>query len=305
MISAIANFERNAALGILARAAIAAEDDRNPDAIYRFPNEKEIRTSIFDEIRHSIGIAADDMSPAAEIRIGEAIDLELFSLVGKTDADTVLRKLALNGNIPSDLYDIEIIANIKNFYHRNWLKEEALILQTIRKADQEQHFGPGEDTELPVLVSLFSKFFPDKYPARSFTMLVAGQRNGLKLVVHQSWRLYANSVSLGGVSDLVDMLRRFCDKFGLEFEVNGNRSKFMLDVKLSDTEGMQRNINVLPLYGRDSKGRKIDKSMTFMVSDSKIMRNDGAMHSALTVVINLESYLADLEAHDWRKTSTF
>lgn len=305
MISAIANLERNAALGVLARAALASEDDRNPEASYRFPNEKAIRTAIFDEIRLSIGIPSDDISSAAEIRVGEAIDLELFSLVGKTDAETVLRELALYGNLPSDLYAIEIIPNIKDFYHRNWLKEEDLILQTIRKADQEQHFGPSEDTDQPALVSLFSKFFLDKYPAKSFTMLVAGQRNGLGLVVHQAWRLYANSVSLGGATDLVDMLRRFCDKFGREFEINGIRSKFMLDVKLSDNKGMLRKIIISPLYGKDSKGRKIEKSMDFMMSDFNVSRNDGTTHSSLTVVINLESYLADLEAHDWRKNSTY
>jgi hypothetical protein len=32
--------------------------------------------------------------------------------------------------------------------------------------------------------------YPDQYPMRSFVMLVAGQRHGVKLDVHQAWRVY-------------------------------------------------------------------------------------------------------------------
>ena len=59
-------------------------------------------------------------------------------------------------------------------------------------------------------------------------MLVAGQRDGFNLIVHQAWRIYPSRVSLAGTETPVDCLRRFADVYGAEIEVAGKRGSFFL-----------------------------------------------------------------------------
>lgn len=300
MIAALSGFDRTDAVGLLARAAIAFENDANPAGAVRLPQEERVRRAILDEVRASLGVDAADVSKTAAERVGEAIDHELDALTDSGDQASVLRRLSEKGQLPSDLYHVNIAPTIEDIYRKKWFRERVLIDKTIRHADTEQHLVPPADGQTTNLVSLFAKYFPDKHPLRSYTMLVAGQREGLNLAVYYAWRLYSDRVNMSGATDLVDLLRRFTAEFGVDFKVKDFQGNFLVETELPEGEQMQHSIEVLPLIVTDARGRKVERSsrrisLTFLLSK----HSNGGLAASLTTAVDLDRYQAALEAHGW------
>lgn len=290
MMSSLTEFDNVTALGILARTALFLEDKYNPAAFNKLPNESRLREDIIKDIREKLGISPDDSSITALDRLGDALDFECNSLIGEVDNSATLQRLADKGELPSDLYEINIGSNIKNFFGRKYDAEKKLIENTIRLPDSEQHYGQQSDTNDPFLISLFARYFPNKYPNNSFTLLVAGQRNGVALTVNQAWRIYKDSISLEGVTDLVDMLRRFADKFGAEIEFNGKKGNFFLTV--------DSPINSTLNFKVENSNPKLKKHI---VINYYIKKNIEASsnQASLVLAINLNEYRKLLKLHGW------
>lgn len=299
MISVLKQFKPRTAAGILARTALFLDDETNPAARSHVENEHAVRHALLQEVRNALGVPASDNSAETNERIGDVLDKELDLIAGETDVNHVLVDLATKGAIPSDLYQIEVVDNVKDIYEPKWHQERRQIFQTVENADQEQHFSADPESGEPPLVSLFAKVFADKFPYRSFTMLVVGHRgDGVKLHVHQAWRLYADAIPLEGASDLVDLLRRFSEQFGLYIEVDGVRTKFSLNKNLKE-DRTSGTIHVPPVYGPDSKGRRVEKEVTFVLSNFMVHRPDGTISATMTNAIDKERYLSMLRAHGW------
>lgn len=302
MISALANYDMPTAVGILARAAFAVEDDGNPASRARLPEEFRVREAIFDEVRRKVGISREDQSAPAIELIGKALDEEIDTLSAPdTDPDQVLDQLGLKGELPSDLYKVEVASNVRDVYKKHETAEILRIRETVANADREERLGlpvgPGED---PRLVALFSKVYSYKNPYDNFTLLVAAQpANGRELRAYQAWRLYPDAVSFSGSEKLIDLLRRFCDVYGMEFEVNGVRSKFALELEIPAEPTPRHHINVLPLYVRDSKGRKVEKNVDVTVNWFAEFRPGQGHHALLVTAINMTKYTATLSGHGW------
>ncbi|HYF20819.1 MAG TPA: hypothetical protein VEA40_23330 [Ramlibacter sp.] len=294
MISALADFDPATAAGLLARAALAVEDDGNPQAQAVLPDEMDIRRAILDELFQKLDLDPRDTSSAVVERVSDALDAELDSFVGG-DTQQVLEQMAQRGAVPSDLFRLTISPDVQQLYQKKWHVQEKLILETIQDPDREQHFGESEEAGQPALVSLFAKFFPSPFPFRSFTLLVAGGRAGLNLDISQCWHVYADDVRLTGREDLIEVLRRFCDVFGLEFEANGRRTKFLLTQQASNS----LNIHVPPVTGFDARGRKVEKEVKYTAVVVRVTAATGEAISSLAIVVNLDRYRASLEKHGW------
>lgn len=228
MIEALSNFDKVTAAGILARAALALAHSTNPAAAPAVADELSVRRVVIQQVRKQAGVAPDDNSEDALQRIEERLDSETDSLLGEVNDVAALDKRALDGTLPSDLYSVELVPNIADALGHRFQQERTLIEKTIKASDREQHVAPTEENNGEVFaISLFSKYFPDKFPGRSFTMLVVAERRGFQLVVHQAWRLYPNEVDISEATDLVDMLRRFAKVYGVEIEHQGVKSKFI------------------------------------------------------------------------------
>lgn len=296
MIAAIAQYEPSIAAAILSRAAFWLEDENNPASKAVLPDEDSVRKAVISEVKKSIGASEEDTRPQVLEKIGNELDKETDSLIGKTDVNAVLHRLALEGDIPSDLYQIQIVPNVKSIYEKHWPETEEHIRDAVKTAELEQHFGPNSEENKPKLISLFLKSFPDKFPFRSFKLLVAGQRNGLLLNIQQAWRIYADQINLEGAADLVEILRRFADKYGVDFTFNGVATKFVLHA--DRPAGTESNIVILPQYKRDGKGRKVDRpinvNVTHFFSNSK-----NETFSSLTLAIDLDKYNQTLIEHGW------
>lgn len=299
MIASLLSLSRSDAVGILARTALALGNEANPAAELRLPGELGIRHAIIDEVRRSIGVSDVDDSDLTIEKVAEVIDRELDALTNVGSLDSVLESLSNQGKLPSDLYGIHVIENVSDIYKKHWFRERQNIERTVRTADREQHFLPALGDEGPPLVSLFARSFPDKYPGNSFTMLVVGQRSELRLDVHQAWRLYPDRVKMNGATDLLDLCRRFSAEYGLEFKVRGVQGKFLLEMDNTDGSVVAHDIEMLPVFVKDARGRKVEKVPRMIVSVFEHRSPSGASLNSLITVIDLDRYRATLEAHGW------
>jgi hypothetical protein len=294
MISSLRDYDNITALGILARAALSLEDKYNPAAIDKLSDELQIRESLIKEIRKKLGISPRDSSSTALDRLADALDFESNSLIEETNDSATFERLADKGELPSDLFEINIIGNIKDFLGKKYDVERKFIEDTIRLPDSEQHYGPPVDQNDPFLISLFSKRFPNKNPKNSFTMLVAGERsNGVELSVHQAWRIYKDKSYFEGVVDLVDMLRRFADEFGAEIEVGGKEGHFFLTADIPNNNSLQYKIKLDNKWHGSKKRNEI--TVTHFIQNGQC----GTKRAALIVAIDLMKYRKMLKLHGW------
>jgi hypothetical protein len=292
MIASIQSLDRVTAVGILARAALAVENPTNPAAALIVPNEQAIREDVIAETRRRYGIAETDDTEVAREKLGDALDSESDALLGDIDSARALKRLAVNGELPSDLYKVTIIPNIEDFHGRRFAREKGVIEETVRSPDLEQHYGPPKNPHDPYLLSVFTKTFPDKYPARSFIMLVAAERHDLTLTVHQAWRLYPDEVDLAGASDPVDMLQKFAAVFGYDVTAGNQQGRFIFlaDVPTGTDVLVQGKIPA----ARPGKTRQITVSYFHQVRPTL-----GVKQAALIVAIDLDKYRAALKSHGY------
>ena len=138
MITVISQFNNETALGLIARAALSLESDGNPAANIKFPFEYELRNKMIEEIRKCIGFSIDDDSPAAIEKIGDALDREIIALIGEVDMERVKLELATRGEIPSDLYHIKVIDNVREIYGSRYYPELTRITETVKNFDFEE-----------------------------------------------------------------------------------------------------------------------------------------------------------------------
>lgn len=293
MISALDSFDKVTAAGIVARAALSI--DGNPSGSYRIPGEERVRDAIISEARKAHGIESNDVRPEILVRIGEILDSELDLLISPSDANVALERLSNRGELPSDLFKIEVIKNVSEFHGWKYANEEKLIEITVRSPDREQHFGEHpEGPEHPFLISLFSKQFPNRFPGRTFTMLVAGQRLGLNLIVHHAWRIYASAVELGDAQSLVDVLRKFAESFGVDVRLGGKTGRFIYGTDLADNRNFETEWN--QDQGQINKRGHREVMMSCFWQHDPITKKPQA---ALAVAIDLVKYRRLLESQGY------
>jgi hypothetical protein len=167
MINALEKkFGRTAAAGLLARAALSlgyVEESKGKQEI--------IIAQIIEEARNCLGISRDDNAPDTLSRLADFFDSESDKLLSPTNTDLALGRLAERGDLPSDLYEINIIKNVSDIYGSKFPLEKALIETTIRDFAQEQHYGPPRKPHAPAMISLFGRLFRTKWPLKNFVML--------------------------------------------------------------------------------------------------------------------------------------
>ncbi|WP_315797663.1 hypothetical protein [Bradyrhizobium sp. SZCCHNRI3043] len=224
MITALEKLDSLTAAGVLARAALSLGYASLPEAT--IAGEDTLRAQVIDEARHKLGIAAGDENAETIEKIADLLDEEADRLLPEPDIKSALQRMAARGDLPSDLYTVEIVPNISTLHGRQFALEEKLIRLTVASPDMEQHFEEGDKPEEPAMASLFGKYIRTRWPGKDFFMLVVGQRTGTRFVVIQAWRVYKGRVDVTGAHDLVDWLKRFSEVYGAEIELNGRKGKF-------------------------------------------------------------------------------
>jgi hypothetical protein len=281
-------YDKRTAAGILARAVLEAQTGQEyRDSIVE--NERALRTALIVQARAKLGFKQDDESPEVIDKIGSYLESESERLADEPRVESAFERLIARGDLPSDLYQIRIIPNIAGFFGKEYPREKTLIERTIRSPDSEQHFGAGDDTRGPRLVSLFARNFKTPFEARDFTMLVAGQRGkGQLLDVHMAWRLYPLRVDFTDATDLVELLRRFADIYGADIRLDGQRGRFFL----STSEHVPESVRV-----DFSNSKKMTAVTRFVQRNPKT----GKPEAALVMAIDLDLYRATLDHWDFKE----
>jgi hypothetical protein len=271
-----AKFGRSAAAGLLARAALSlgyVEESKG--------EQETIIAQLIEETRNRLGINQEDNAPDTLSRIADFLDSESDKLLSPTNTDLALGRLAERGDLPSDLYEINIIKTVSDIYGSRFPLEKSLIETTVMDFAQEQHYGPPRKPHDPAMISLFVRSFRTTWPLRNFVMLVAAKREGFKLHVHQAWRIYPPKVNIAGADTPVQLLQRFA-VYGAEIEIRGKRDHFFL---FSATPA--------PSTFKFDMGRAKDRNIVI----SQFNQNDsrGRPNSALIVAIDLDKYKMTLK----------
>ncbi|CDQ09835.1 protein of unknown function [Acidithiobacillus ferrivorans] len=292
MLSILDKYDKMTALGLLARAAIYIEKEEDLEENEEVQSEKYTREKIIEEIKQILEIKTDFLTEKEKSRIADFLDEKSNFIIDTQKTEEHINAMSENGTLPSDLYTVNIIENISKFCGEKFQREKDFIETTVKKADREQHYGNAENKNEPELVSLFSKYFPNKYPFRSFTMLVIGQRRETVLHVHQAWRLYSDLIGVKVPDDknLVGLLRFFSEHFGTEVEMGGIRGKFIL---IADEVKDIKDGNIKLII--DQKNKR-----TFTVSwFTQKNERTGNSKAALVVGIDLSKYKEYLLHHGW------
>lgn len=278
--------------GLLARTALSLTSNISNNQKKIVENEEQIINSIINEIALSNNLNRNNQDDVKKII--DLLDIEIDSLMTVPNKEEILIKLAEKAELPSDLYDIEVIKNIIDFYGNKYENEYERIKGTVKRPDKELHYGPPENNDQPFLISMFSKYYESEYPRNSFSLLVVGQRNKMKMVIHQVWRIYSDIIPDVKIMSLIDLLKAFSEEYGIEMELNGQKGKFFL----SDTSNLNKtfNIKINPIY--DKSNKKIPTSFTF----SHFIQNKPASllkQASLLVAIDLNKYKALLKERRW------
>src|SRR5215471_798610 len=258
MITSLKTLDRTTAAGLLARAALSLGYQDNPVPPF-IEGEEKIRSAVINEARQKLGVDSSDNRPETIARIADLLDNESDKLLAPPDTKAALARLAERGDLPSDLYEIEIIPNVIQIYGKHFPLEKEIIETTVRAPTLEQHFGPPRKPHEPAMISLFARTFRTRWPLKDFVMLVAAQRDGFRLYVHQAWRIYSSRVKLEGVKTPVDWLSRFADVYGAEIEVEGKKGHFFLfargripnTINVLMADGKQQAISISPFAQKD------------------------------------------------------
>jgi hypothetical protein len=232
MMSVLEQFDKVAAAGILARTALSLAYAAVPVS-NSVAGEDRVRANVIEEARNHLGLQPDDFEEGTIEKIADFLDAESDKLIAPPDVASALKRLAERGDLPSDLYEIQVVENVKDLYGKGYSLEKKLIETTVRAPTVEQHFGPAINLNEPIMVSLFAKSFRTRWSPKDFVMLVAGQRDGTTLNVMQAWRIYTSRVDVSGIKAPIDWLKRFAETYGAEIEVNGKRAKFFYSEEIS------------------------------------------------------------------------
>jgi len=281
MIKALEGLNPIEAVGLLARATLSLGYIDNPTTT-PLKGEESLRRRVIDEVRSRLGLATDDNTATAIERMAEVLDAESDGLLAPPDTTSALIRLAERGDLPSDLYEINVIPSIVDMLGKRFTLEKEIIETTIRAPTMEQHFGPDRRPHEPAMISLFLRTFRTKWPLKDFVMLVAGGRDGFRLHVHQAWRIYPARVNVAGLVTPVDWLRRFANSYGAKVEIDGKKDNFFLFVNAKVPDKMKW---------------EVPPNRKYIIS--RFFRRDpttGGEQSALIVAVDAMKYLETLDA---------
>lgn len=223
MIQALKTYDKSFAEGMLARTSFFIDDDPMLRTLKPIENEDTIRNNVITEICKNLNIPSVSYNKQAVL---DYLDDELeksTKLEEKTEKE-ILNRLSARGELPTDLYTINIqntiaIKKFQNIFKKN----EALITETIKKPDMAYNFGAN------YCASIFTKFYKEKYEYNSFFLLVVGKREGLTFIVNQVWCLFNDMVSGNSFNNALELLKYFVENFGVEVDFHGRTSKFFID----------------------------------------------------------------------------
>jgi hypothetical protein len=213
--------------GLLARTSFYLEENPVLNTLKKIDNEENLRNSIIGEICSNLKINSIADNKKAIIDYIDT-ELEKSMTLDKKEERNILVKLSNEARLPTDLYQIKIVDNnIKKIYSAEINNEMPLLKETVKMPDLIYNFNYDQNSRQKD-ISIFAKYYKDKYSFNSFYFIVIGRRNGLNFIIDQAWKLYNDLFLNRPFNDALDLLKEFVNEFGIEMEFHGEISKFFL-----------------------------------------------------------------------------
>ena len=186
----------------------------------------------------------------------------------------IRERLGKRGLLPNQDFEIEILTPC-----RKRLKDASLRTRDIERCvhtpDAFEHAFPRHRDSS---ISLFVKHQKKAREFGAHWLLVVGTRHGAKLSIDDAFRVFPDESTISFPSTPLKMLECFVEQFGLEFEIENKKYKFLF---LETVPGSAANWTApgAPNFG------------TF-----HLHRSDGKIEFAVAYVIDRDRYLASLKA---------
>jgi hypothetical protein len=171
--------------------------------------------------------------------------------------------------------------------------EIPLLKKTVKMPDLIYNFNYDQNNSQKD-ISIFAKFYKDKYNFNDFYFIVIGKRNGLDFIIEQSWKLYNDMFSDRPFSDALDLLKEFVNEFGIEMKFRGEISKFFLSAIAKNDNEFDVKIDDKKIT-RDKKGKT---NVAVFYSVKNISQSD--KNYSLLFAIDLNKYRDYLAKHKSR-----
>lgn len=245
ILESVRRFEPKVAAGLLAQTALRLERTvASDDQKYLVDDQPMVETSIIEELRKLLGIPAGDYSSQAVAALTDALD-EQTEIVGQLNKTNNFDRLSTEGLLSSDLYDVVFQPHLPDNFAWRWSVEAKLASSVVKNPDKEEVLRSGlPNAGVLPLVSIFARYFHHKFPARSFWMLVLGERSGRTFSVAQIWRAYPGEVDLSSCETLLDVVHAIATKFGHSIELGGVTGKFFFRANYDEVKKAEGFIKI-------------------------------------------------------------
>lgn len=254
---------------------------------------EELKQLVLKEIRQKLKLRPGDSSQESLAKIYEFLSnaISELSLEGE-DVTGLKNDVGQDGLLRSDLYQIQIAKDVKaNFsqFVRPSHIEDAVHRPSLVAHLLPEHFGIIAQEKA---ISLYFKIHEAQKQQDVFSLLVIAERKGATLLITNAWRVYQSDIGVDfyKVKSPLEVLRAFIDKYGLEFEVGSQKTKFILYQKI-DLPSADAEHDILKFEGQ-YQNREI--ATAFMI---RISKDPPYVEIALAYIIDLSLYKNDLQGH--------
>lgn len=284
MFDSLRSLRPEVAAGILADTALRLEGQQDANSTQFVESQDQIESALLKELRDLLHLGDADFSAQAIEQITDVLDAQATNILAALTPSNEMR-LSAAGILAADVYDLNFSLNLVNDFSWRWPLESALASETVRSPHRQQVLGGSGLDNFPAL-TIYGRFFQHRFPARSFWMLVIGERAGFRLNIAQVWRAYPSEINLENCETLLDVIKLIAERFGVSIELNGKHGKFFWATPVSETLTASNEIR-LPAQGTDLA------TVTFFQHSTS-----NGIVAALVVPMNLTKYFKYVD--NWR-----
>jgi len=237
MLPVLADFPKDRATEVLATAARTLLPNPGIAPMAALTDvDYEIVERVLAEARARLKLGKDGSAKSIS-RLAEFLAYELSNtLIPNDESEEIRARIGSKGFLPTSLYRMEFTPKFDagvDFYQvsRNHIRNAVL------HADMTEHLMSeivaGDDTPFG---SLFF-FTPPIKKGPAYSILIKADRIGARLLIDEAYRVYHDEIRLVDAGSPLEILRRFLDKFGLDIELNGERSRLIIRKVIYATAG--------------------------------------------------------------------
>lgn len=190
----------------------------------------EAREAIL-EVRRSLKITADDISPAAISSISSFLAKSIQEkILRDVDTGELLARAGRAGRLAPSLYAVEQPKAFLQLFETLSIKRSH-VEDAVKRPDDYQHLMTDRvSEEVKDAISLFVKDIRSSRAGNDHFLLIQTHRVRQTQVVQSAWRVFPGDVDLSSAVEPLDLLKAFVDVYGSVVKVGEVSGKFIENI---------------------------------------------------------------------------